>query len=69
MFGYSLCVTGVQANGLTPFPIDVTYVPAILKRISLAFQVDKVLRKHQQVKELVFGFNDVFYNVGCRRVQ
>ncbi|KAG0624918.1 hypothetical protein M758_2G013800 [Ceratodon purpureus] len=46
----TLCRALDKTNGLQSFPIDVTYVPAILKRISLAFQVDKVLRKHQQNK-------------------
>jgi len=45
----------MQANGLPSFPIDVTYIPAILKRITLAFQVGRILRKHQQLKRFFWG--------------
>lgn len=46
----TLCRNLDKTNGLPSFPIDVTYIPAVLKRVSLAFQVDRVLRKHQQFK-------------------
>lgn len=32
--------------------MDATYVPATLKRVTLAVEVDKVLRRHQQVIRL-----------------
>jgi hypothetical protein len=45
----SYCLLYVQAKGLSAFPVDVTYMPAVQKRVSLACEVDKVLRKHSQV--------------------
>ena len=45
-------VVCMQANGLPSFPVDATYVPATLKRVTLAVEVDKVLRRHQQVIHL-----------------
>jgi hypothetical protein len=46
----SYCLLYVQAKGLSAFPVDVTYMPAVQKRVSLACEVDKVLRKHSQSK-------------------
>jgi hypothetical protein len=45
----SYCLLHVQAKGLSAFPVDVTYMPAVQRRVSLACEVDKVLRKHSQV--------------------
>ncbi|CAM6024096.1 unnamed protein product [Sphagnum balticum] len=46
----TLCRALSKAKGLSAFPVDVTYMPAVQKRVSLACEVDKVLRKHSQSK-------------------
>lgn len=50
--GFFFVVVCMQANGLPSFPVDATYVPATLRRVTLAVEVDKVLRRHQQVIQL-----------------
>ncbi|CAK9223224.1 unnamed protein product [Sphagnum jensenii] len=46
----TLCRALSKAKGLSAFPVDVTYMPAVQRRVSLACEVDKVLRKHSQSK-------------------